>query len=493
MGDAAGSSVWSAERRAYCPPAPEPHPRPLDPIRLVRTLRRNPLECWARPHFEEWFVNGGLPVGHVLIVNHPNAIRRVLFDHADNYQKDRIQRRVLSAGLKDGLLNAEGERWRVQRRVLAPVFARKTVAEFAPAMVSAAEALVERWFNRGEGATIDAAAEMARVTLDALEHTIFADGLGCNPENIRQAMRTYFDTIGKISALDLVGAPDFVPRLDRLRAAPTLRFFESAIDEVIARRRRRLADEQREGVPRDILTLLLSALDPDTGLPMTEGEVRSNILTFIAAGHETTANALTWALFLLSQLPEWQDRVRTEASRELGGRSIGLAERLVETRAVIEEAIRLYPPIAAISRVALGPDDLSGARVERGSLVVISPYVLHRHRRLWSRPDEFVPERFLADARTRLDRCAYLPFGAGPRTCIGSAFALQEATIVLATIVRHFDMAMKPGHRVWPLLRVTLRPSGGLPMIIRFRTASRTARGHDSTGRSNSDDDRTAA
>src|ERR1700692_250049 len=207
---------------AYCPPAPRPQTRPLKTLALIRTLKRNPLECWAAAHFEQPIVAGGLPIGHVLLVHEPGAIRRVLLDNAANYRKDRLQRRVLSAGLNDGLLSAEGEQWRVQRRggaptcgrqrgggvgggvvrrVLAPMFARKRVMDFAPAMMAAAETLIDRWSSLDERATIDVAAEMARVTLDVVERTIFSDGFGSDAEDIRMAMATYFNTIGKISPL----------------------------------------------------------------------------------------------------------------------------------------------------------------------------------------------------------------------------------------------------------------------------------------------------
>jgi cytochrome P450 len=367
-------------------------------------------------------------------------------------------------------LSAEDERWRTQRRTVAPVFARKTIMEFAPAMMDAAAALTERW-NGDDGATRDVAAEMTRVTLDVLERTIFSDGFGRAPEEIRSAMNIYFNTIGRIDPLDLLGLPPSVPRLSHLRVRSTLRFFETAIDQIIATRRRRLA-EKAAGTARDILTLLLDALDPETGERMTEAEVRSNILTFIAAGHETTANTITWSLFLLSQSQEWRERVEREAERELDGPIDGLADRLVQTRAVIDEAIRLYPPIAAMSRVANGPDELAGTPVKRGTMVVIAPYVLHRHRRYWRDPDLFDPRRFLGKARADIDRFVYLPFGAGVRTCIGSAFALQEATLILATIMKNFDVALAPGSTVWPLLRVTLRPAGGLPMTIRRKRQS---------------------
>lgn len=454
--------------RLFRPPAPEPWPRPLNLLALLRVLRRNPLECWAAEHFEQWAVTASRALGHVVILNEPGAIHRVLLGNAGNYRKDALQQRVLSAGLANGLLSAEDAQWRVQRRTLAPIFSRKTVASFAPAMLAAAHALVMRWHAQGDGARIDIAAEMTRLTLDVLVRTIFSDGLGCDADELRAAMVTYFDTIGRIDPLDLFGVPDFVPRIGRLRVRSTLRFFDAAIDEIIATRRRRLAQDPNSA-PDDILTLLLNALDPDTGHAMTEEEVRSNILTFIAAGHETTANCLSWSLYLLTQSAEWRDNVIAEARRELDGPIEGLAERLVLTRAVIEEALRLYPPIAAISRVATGPDELAGVAVKRRSMVVIAPYVLHRHRRLWEAPDHFDPHRFLGAARATIDRFAFLPFGAGIRTCIGSAFALHEATLVLATIMRHCVLEPVPEHAVWPVLRVTLRPAGGLPMTVRWR------------------------
>jgi cytochrome P450 len=458
----------------YRPPAPAPQPQPLGIIGLLAALRRNPLECWARPHFEQPIVEGGLPVGHALLVHEPRAIRRVLLENAGNYQKDRLQRRVLSAGLNNGLLSAEGEQWRTQRRTVARIFAHKQVRDFALAMAQAGEAMLARWRAFGDGAEIDVAVEMTRLTLDVLERTIFSDGLGRDAESIRLAMKVYFAAIGKISPFDLMGAPDFVPRLARWRVRSTLRFFEAAIDEVIAARRRQLA-ERPHSAPCDMLTLLLNALDAEGGgACLSEAEVRSNILTFISAGHETTANALTWSMFLLSQSDEWRERIEAEAQRELAGPAEGLVDRLIETRAVIEEAGRLYPPIAAISRVALGPDELGDKRVKRGSLVVISPYVLHRHKLLWERPDAFDPTRFLGAARAKIDRFSYLPFGAGPRVCIGQAFALQEATLVLAMAASHFSFALKEGAKVWPLLNVTLRPENGLPMIIRPKTRRRS-------------------
>src|SRR5205085_6324305 len=332
-----------------------------------KALRNNPLETWTRAHFEQPIVTGGLVIGEVAVVSEPASIRRVLLENVGNYQKDSLQRRMLSAVLRDGLLTAEGEQWRVQRRTLAPLFARRCVMSFAPAMARAADALLARWQRRGEE-VLDVAAEVTQLTLDVLERTISSDGLGGDREDVRTAMRTYFDTIGRIDPFDVLGLPDFVPRLGRWRVRPALRFFDAAVDAIIATRRSRLAEDP-SGVPRDILTLLLEAQDPETGQGLGEAEVRANVITFIAAGHETTANAITWSLFLLSQSPHWRERVAAEAEREMRRSSERLAERLLETRAVVEEAIRLYPPLVAISRQAIGPDELAGHPIRRGAMV----------------------------------------------------------------------------------------------------------------------------
>jgi cytochrome P450 len=453
---------------AFRPPAPAPHAESLGLTKLLKALWSNPLEAWTERHFEQPVVVSKFAFGEVAVVSDPAAIQHVLVRNVENYQKDSFQRRMLSV-LANGLLAAEGEQWRTQRRTFAPIFSPRTVLNFAPAMAGAVDALVTRWRKHGDGDVLDVAAEVTDLTLDVLVRTIFSDGLGRDATDVRHAMRIYFDRIGRIDPLDVLGVPNFVPRLGRLSVRPAERLFDDAVDEIIAARRHRLAAEPNS-VPRDILTLLLEAQDPETGRGISEAEVRANIVTFMAAGHETTANAIAWTLYLLSQSPEWRQRVRAEADRELDGPPDDLADRLVETRAVVEEALRLYPPLAAISRDVVG-----GERVGAGAMVVIAPYVLHRHRKLWDRPDRFDPSRFLPAQRKAIERYAYLPFGAGPRGCIGLVFALQEALLAVASITANFELAPVAGHDVWPVHRVTLRPRGGLPMTVRGREASTLA------------------
>jgi cytochrome P450 len=432
----------------------------------LRTLWENPIEAWTSGHFERAIVKTRLPFGEVAVVNDPAAIRRVLADNRDNYPKDGFQKRMLAV-LSNGLLTAEDAQWRLQRRALTPVFAVKNVRSFAPAIVRAGSALVERWCAH-EGEVIDVADELTELTLVVLERTIFSDGIAGNGPELRGAMRIYFDSLGRIDPFDLLNLPDFVPRVGRLRTRKAIRLFHQGVDEMIAMRSRH--DICAMDSHRDLLTLMLNARDPETGRPLSSAEIRANVITFMSAGHESTANTIAWTLFLLSQSSAWRERVAAEATRELDRPAETLPDRLVETRAVVEEALRLYPPLAAISRVALNSDELAGTPIQPGAMIVIAPYVLHRHRLWWKEPELFDPARFLPPARARIDRYVYMPFGAGPRGCIGSVFALQEAVIVVAAIIRKLELRVAPGHDVWPLHRITLRPRRGLPMIVRRRS-----------------------
>ncbi|HLY04502.1 MAG TPA: cytochrome P450 [Rhizomicrobium sp.] len=454
-------------------PAPRPGKRP-GLFRLIAMLQDNPLGAWTAEHFERPVVRDGLPFISAVVISDPAAIQHVLLENTGNYRKDDLLLRILSPALSHGLLTVDGEQWRRQRRAVAPMFTRRAITNYAEPTKRVADALVQRWLDRPDGSVLDVASEATGATLEVLQRTIFSTGIGRSTEDFRSQMRIYFDSIGRIDPLDVLGFPAFVPRWTKWRARPAMRFFDDAVKRITTERQK-ILDEGSSDCPEDILTLLLQARDPETGEGLSQEELRANIVTLIAAGHETTANALTWSMFLLSQDATWQSRVAWEGQRVLEGNAEASADRLVYTRAVIEEALRLYPPIAAISRVAVSADGLSGEQIPAGTLVIVAPYVVHRHRLLWDRPDEFDPTRFLGAARTRVNRYAYLPFGAGPRICLGAAFALQEAAILLAGIVSRFTLQLAPGIQPEPLLRITLRPRDGLPMIIRRRDAAGAA------------------
>ncbi len=455
--------------RLFRPPAPRPLRRPPDLFAFLKAARTNPLTSWTEEHFERPILAAQGVLGRVTVLSNPAAIRHVLVDNAKNYRKDDLQRRVLAPGLADGLLTAEGDEWRAQRRALAPLFSPRHVGGFARAMDDAALRLMRRLQRRGDGRTIDVALEMTRVTLDVLERTIFTHGVSRDPDALGRAITRYFDAIGPVDPLDVFGLPDWLPRIGRIKARPALRFFDEIVTELMAARKALLA--AGAPAPEDLLTLLLKATDPETGQGLTDLEVRANIVTFIGAGHETTANALSWSLYLLSQAPEIRARVEREVAEALAA-SPGdppALDRLTLTRAVVDEAMRLYPPVPFMSRAAIDEDRIGAMKIPGGSLVMIAPYVLHRHRTLWADPDSFDPDRFMPGRKETIDRYAYLPFGAGPRVCIGASFSVQETVIVLARFVDALRFDLVDGHRVVPVQRVTLRPGGGLPMRISAR------------------------
>ena len=461
------TSTGLRESKPFVPPFPPRPDKPRGALSTILALQRNPIEIWTKAHFERPVLIGRSILGLRAAAHDPAAVRRIFLDNAANYRKDDLQMRVLRPGLGNGLLTSEGEDWRAQRRSIAPMFSPRQVAEFGPAMRRVAEHAVERMRKRRDGAVSDMSEQMSRLTLEVLEQTLFSQGLGREPTAFQEAVTSYFNSIGRLDPLDLIGAPAFLPRLRRMRGRGALAFFDSAVETIIQNRRSLL--ERGGEPPRDLLTLLLSARDPENGLGMTDADMGANIITFIGAGHETTANALTWSLYLLSQSPEWRERAEAEADRLSGSGGPITVDESEVLRAVFEEALRLYPPAAILSRHAIADDELAGVSIPAGTVVTVSPFVLHRRRGLWRDPDAFDPPRFLGEQRGAIDRFAYIPFGAGPRVCIGMAFALQEGVIILAHLLRAFRFDLVDGHAVMPQQRVTLRPRGGMKMHVKQR------------------------
>ena len=403
------------------------------------------------------------------MVNAPNAIRRVLVDDCDSYRKDDLQNLLLKPALGNGLLTTSGREWRVQRRAFAPAFSPRNVASYAPAMWQEARALSDRWIGL-DGSIIDVCEQMARTMLDTLSKTLFSRGIGRDADEFRSAATRYFETQGRIDPLDLIGAPAWLPRIGRLLSRPSLNFFPKVVEAILSERRG-TARFFKSGADGDFVDILLNTRDEESGDPLSDTEIAANIITFIGAGFETPANALSWTLYLLSIDEEWREKVECEADQLL---SEGISpstntEEFVFTRALIEEAMRLYPPVAILSRSATRDHALCGHTIREGTTVIISPWVLHRHRLLWDAPDCFDPTKFMPENRGRIPRYTYIPFGAGPRVCIGGAYAMQQMTATIATIVRRFRLDLANGHKVMPVHRVTLRPEGGMKMRLARR------------------------
>ena len=456
--------------RPYRPPAPIPHAKPYGSLALLLALRRNGIEIYGTWNFEQPIISSKSVLGHITMISAPEGIAHVMVGNAANYVKDRLQRSVLTPGLGEGLLTAEGDAWRRARRTLAPLFSPRSVQGFAAAMQDKAQALVARLMREQDGARIDMSAAMTRVTFEILTATLFSDSIATDAGAFAQMFTRYFENIGKISPLDMLDAPAWIPRLGKLQARPAIAFFEGQVKSIVGKRRALIASGG--SVPVDLLTLLLQAADPETGQGLTEAEVGAYIVTFMGAGHETTANALQWTLFLLSKHPQARAAAEAEADTAEGFALHEWHEKLTVLRAVIEEAMRLYPPAATMSRAALADDRVLGHKIPKGSTVVISPWVVHRHQLLWHDPDLFRPERFMPGNREKIDRYAYIPFGAGPRICIGQRFAQIEMVIVLAVLLRSLRFATPKGEGVRPVQRVTLRPFPKLHMLVTRRRAS---------------------
>lgn len=451
------------------PAAPKPPDKPQQLLSLLWTLNKNPLEAWPRHHYEEPIVVGETFLGRFAMVNAPDAIRRVLVEDCDSYCKDDLQNILLKPALGNGLLTTSGHEWRVQRRAFAPAFSPRSVASYAPAMWREAEALSDRWMSL-DGRIIDVSEHMARTMLDTLSKTLFSRGIGRDRDEFRNAATRYFETQGRIDPLDLLGAPSWLPRIGRLLSRPSLNFFPKVVDAILSERRNtiRVSKDDSEA---DFVDLLLNTRDEESGEPLTDTEIAANIITFIGAGFETPANALSWAFYLLSLDEDWREQVECEVDRLFSDENPPSAktDEFIVTRALIEEAMRLYPPVAILSRSATRDHDLCGHAIREGTTVIISPWVLHRHRLLWDAPDRFDPTKFMPENRARIPRYTYIPFGAGPRVCIGGAYAMQQMTATIATIVRSFRLNLAIGHKVMPVHRVTLRPEGGLKMRLTRR------------------------
>ena len=448
--------------------SPRLPPRPPLPTRLrsqpeaFLVLRRNPLELWGAAAYELPVAEGRFLGRQQMMLNAPDAIRHVLVTNAANYRRNAASRQVLGPILGDGLFLAEGEAWRHQRRTIAPALAPRTMPLLASHVVGAcaeAEALLATLLHR----PIELLPHLQRLALSIAGRSMFSLEMAGFGAELRALITEYGLHYARPGLFDLI-APGRVPfGLARGRA----RFREkwlAFLDRLIEARRALPAEEGR---PRDLFDLLSAARDPETGEAFTHAQLRDEISTMILAGHETTAVTLFWSFYLAALYPHAQDTLAAEARAcALDGAEALVA--LPQTRAHIDEALRLYPPAFMIVREAIAADEVAGRAVAPGTVMVISPWVLHRHRALWANPDGFDPSRFLPGAPA-VDRFAYMPFGAGPRICVGASFALTEAVLVLARMLARFDIRLCGDGAVLPRGIVTTQPD----RVVRFELSAR--------------------
>ncbi len=433
-------------------------------LRAVIALRRDPLTflCRGAEACGDAFRLRATANLTVYVLRSPEAIRHMLVSHPERYLKHSRGYVKLRQFLGNGLLTSEGEFWRKQRRIIQPALHRDRIAGFASTMVAQTEAMLRRWQPlSARRQIVDVGHEMSRLTLQIAGLTLLSADIGGDAETVGTAVST-LNSWASRAMLHPLQPPLWVPIRSNRAAVRARRSLDRIIYGMIQKRRDTGED------PGDLLSMLMAATDQDTGESMSDEQLRDEVLTMFVAGHETTANALSWALYLLSLHPAVMRQLSAEFSAVLGGRPPTIADlpALKLTERVLLETMRLYPPVWSIGRTLATDDIVDGHQIRGPAVMLISPYLVHRNAEYWQNPAAFDPDRFLPEAVKARPRYAYLPFSAGPRVCIGKAFAMIETKLILATLLQRFCPALAPGHTIEAEPRITLSPRTGLPMTL---------------------------
>ena len=399
-----------------------------------------------------------------LFIYRPEFVKHVLLDNAANYTKTTRGYDKLRLVLGNGLVTSEGDFWLRQRRIAQPAFHRQRIAGFADTMVTATEDLVHRWRPMARtGAEVDVAAAMYRLTLRIAGETLLSTDVTGEARQVGDAIDVVFRSFSRLVS-SAVPWPEYWPSVENWRFWRAVRSLRRVVGGMIADRRESGADVA------DLLGMFMAARDPETDEGMSDAQLLDEVLTMFLAGHETTANGLSWTLYLLGQHPEVAAKLEAELADVLGDRAATMSDvsALGYTAQVIKESMRLYPPVWTLAREAAAEDTIGGYRVPKGAFVFISQHAIHRHPGLWPNPETFDPDRFGPD-RPAPDRYAYLPFSRGQRQCIGDRFAEMELVLVIATLMQGYRFRLVPGHPVTPEPAVTLRPRHGIKMVLEAR------------------------
>ena len=396
----------------------------------------------------------------------PQVVQHILLDNSQNYRKSLMTRLLLEPPLgKHALFTSEGERWRLQRRLAAPAFSVKNVEGFAPLMIAEADRLLKKWDRISQkDRTINVLSEMSDVTLRIIMRAMFSR------ENDERFHTEIADVVRKfarvrIGMMDVLGMPTWVPRISNLRLRSSRKLLDDTAGEIIFERRQ--SGEQK----RDLLGLLMSAVDETTGSALTVSQLKDEVRSYFIAGFETTATALTWVFYALHVHPEVEAKLHREIDTVLNGRMPELSdlENLPYCLQVVQETMRFYPVVPIISRQAISRDEINGTKIPENSVVEIDIQQIHRAPDLWDQPEAFLPQRFAPDNNTGRHRFAYLPFGGGPRICIGAKFSLQEAHLILVSVAQRWRLRAPDDYVAQPVGRIVLQPRDGLPVKLEYR------------------------
>jgi cytochrome P450 len=399
---------------------------------------------------------------HVYQLNHPDFARQVLVEEPEKFYKARLIKQAFGPFAGQGLLTSDGAVWKQQRKLIQPAFHHAQLVTYGAVMVGHALRTIDAL---DDGAVVEIQEEMTRLTLAIVVQTLFSADVTREAKEVGRLM------IGVLDAANdrlnrILRLPSWVPTRRNLREKRALARLDELLDSFIAAHR---ASSEK---PADLLSVLLAATDEDSGTRMSDRQLHEEMMTLFLAGHETTAMALTWTWYLLSQHPEVEEKLVGEVSRVLRGRAPTVADlaQLPYTEMVVRESMRLYPPAAGFAREPIEDVRIGGYDVPRGSIVTVNTYALHRDPRFFDDPERFDPERFSVGWEERIPRYAFLPFGGGPRVCIGNGFAMMEARLIVATVVQRCHLSLEPGQEIVPMQLVTVRPKHG----IRMRASKRT-------------------
>lgn len=386
------------------------------------------------------------------VLFHPDHVKHVLVDNQRNYPKSRDYRKLRPL-MGDGLVTSGGELWVRQRKLVQPAFHPAAIGLMAEGMGEATRQMLARW----ETQPLDMMHEMMDLTQRIAARSLFGADVGAAAEAVARAVPMALDEASR-RMTTLVDLPKWLPTPGNLRYQAAIRELDRVVNGIIEARRR------NPGEQVDLLARLLAARDPETGEGMSDQQLRDEVMTVFLAGHETTATALTWMWYLVAGAPEVEARLHAEVDAVVAGEAPTLEEasRLTYTTQVLEEAMRLFPPVWFIKREAVEEDEVGGYRIEKSREIGIVPYVTHRHPEFWENPSAFDPDRFAPERAAGRHRFAFFPFSGGPRVCVGGHFAMLEAKIIVATVARRYRLASVPGARVEPKPSVTLRPRYGM-------------------------------
>jgi cytochrome P450 len=446
--------------KLWIPPYPPRRPKPVQSWRgFFGERARTAVYGWSSQAFENWYFKRNI-LGHTVhIVLRPEWVQRVLLDNAANYEKPGLVKRILSPTIGRGLLTSERGLWRTQRKIVAASFTPPAVDALVPLFAEVGRAMADGW----TAGTRDMAVEATTATMQVIASALFSGDERLTTPEAMDHITAAMEGVGEARIQVLLGMPLIPVTFKGRRGRAGQRFLRGTLGAIV---RERLGSD----APDDFVTAMTHALLERFPREEAIELAIDNAATFYLAGHETTANLTSWTLFVLSEQPELQDKVAAEARAALAvGADAELPDRLPLLRSVVDETLRLYPPVPRFDREAVGADKLGDHEIGPGDLVSIWPWIIQRHHKLWENPDAFDADRFAAGRSQDRHRFQYLPFGAGPRTCVGARFAMAEALTILASWLREWRLDPVPGRQVRPSGMVTLRQEGGLPLNLSRR------------------------